>query len=251
MPLVNQISALATRMGTECKSIRASIGSLASLTTTEKATIVGAINEVKAAVGAGGSITAASITDATATGRSLLTTASAAAARTTLGATTVGGNVFVAADAAAARTAIGAGTSSLALGTTASTAKAGNWLPTAADVSDATAIGRTVLKAADAAAVRSAIGAIDAAAVDTRINTLVGAAPAALDTLQELSAALGGDANFAGTVTAALANRVAVDAAQAFTAPQQAQARANIGAVAAADIGNTETDFVAIFNAAL
>lgn len=57
--------------------------------------------------------TAAQISDATATGRSVLT----------------------AADAAAARTAIGAGTSSLAIGTTATTAKAGNYQPTWGQVS--------------------------------------------------------------------------------------------------------------------
>ena len=34
-------------------------------------------------------------------------------------------------------------------------------------------------------------------------------------------------------------------------AAAHAQARSNIGAVAAADIGDTNTDFVAIFNAAL
>ena len=81
--------------------------------------------------------TATQISDATATGRSVLTAASQAAART----------------------AIGAGTSSLALGTTASTAKAGNYQPTAANISDATTVGRNVLKAADAAAARTAIGA--------------------------------------------------------------------------------------------
>jgi len=41
------------------------------------------------------------------------------------------------ADAAAARTAIGAGTSSLALGTTSSTAKAGNYTPTSTEVGNA------------------------------------------------------------------------------------------------------------------
>lgn len=57
-------------------------------------------------VGGGGpaSVSSADITDATATGRSVLT----------------------AADAAAARTAIGAGTSSITIGTSASTAAAGN-----------------------------------------------------------------------------------------------------------------------------
>lgn len=56
--------------------------------------------------------TATQITDSTATGRTLLT----------------------AVDAAAARTAIGAGTSSLVIGTTGSTAKAGDYAPTKSDV---------------------------------------------------------------------------------------------------------------------
>lgn len=45
------------------------------------------------------------------------------------------------------------------IGTTATTAKAGNYQPTAANISDASEIGRTVLTATDANAVRSAIGA--------------------------------------------------------------------------------------------
>lgn len=74
-------------------------------------------------------------------------------------ASTVGKSVLTAANAAAARTAIGAGTSNLALGTTSTTAKAGDWKPAAADISDASTVGRSVLSAADAAAARSAIGA--------------------------------------------------------------------------------------------
>lgn len=77
----------------------------------------------------------------------------------TLQASTIGESLLGAADAAAARTAIGAGTSNLAIGTTASTAKAGNYQPTAANISDATEVGRNVLTAADAAAARTAIGA--------------------------------------------------------------------------------------------
>lgn len=45
------------------------------------------------------------------------------------------------------------------IGTTATTAKAGNYQPTAANISDASAVGRSVLTAADAAAARTAIGA--------------------------------------------------------------------------------------------
>lgn len=80
---------------------------------------------------------------------------------------------------------------------------------------------------------------------------LVAAAPAALDTLNELAAALGGDANFAATVTSALGNRVRGDATQTFTAPQQAQARTNIGAASVVDVGDTTSDLVATFTAAL
>lgn len=81
-----------------------------------------------------GAVTAANITDATATGRTVIKGADAAAIRTTLGATATGTSVFTAADAAAARTAIGAGTSSLAIGTTGTTAKAGDYAPTKSDV---------------------------------------------------------------------------------------------------------------------
>lgn len=78
------------------------------------------------------------------------------------------------------------------------------------------------------------------------------ATPAALDTLRELADAIGDDANFAATITAALGQRVRVDAVQAFTAGQKAQARANIGAdITSADIGNPDADLVAAFNAAL
>ena len=44
--------------------------------------------------------------------------------------------------------------------------------------------------------------------VNTAVSNLVGAAPAALNTLVELSAALGNDSNYASTVTAALATKV-------------------------------------------
>ena len=43
--------------------------------------------------------------------------------------------------------------------------------------------------------------------VDTAVSTLVDAAPAALDTLNELAAALGDDANFATTITNSLSDK--------------------------------------------
>lgn len=75
--------------------------------------------------------------------------------------------------------------------------------------------------------------------------------PAALDTLDELAAALGDDANFGSTITSALGNRVRVDtAAQGLTATQQGNARTNIAAVGTVDIGNADADLVALYTAA-
>ncbi len=79
------------------------------------------------------------------------------------------------------------------------------------------------------------------------LNDLAAGAPGALDTLDELAAALGDDANFAATITTALANRLRVDAAQGLSTQQQDQARANIGAVAGADVGDPNTNFVTVF----
>lgn len=48
-------------------------------------------------------------------------------------------------------------------------------------------------------------------AVDARVQLIVDAAPSALDTLNELAAALGDDPDFAGTVTLALSNKQPLD----------------------------------------
>lgn len=61
---------------------------------------------------------------------------------------------------AEARTAIGAGVgnSNLVIGTTGTQAKAGNWKPTAADITDAGAFGRQLLQAVDQAAAKTLLG---------------------------------------------------------------------------------------------
>lgn len=94
--------------------------------------------------------------------------------------------------------------------------------------------------------------------IGSRVSALVDGAPTTLDTLNELAAALADDAAFSTTVTAALANRVRVDAAQGLTAPQQTQARTNIDAAStgsvstlSTNVGDTTADFVATFNAGL
>lgn len=142
MPLVTNLNSLVTRIATEFKTISGRIGVLTSLTTTEKTSLVGAINEIRAGQAQAG----AQIND------------------TTPGAATV----------------------------------------------------YSSSKTEDR--------------ITAAVTGLVNAAPAALDTLKELSDALGGDAAFATTVNTALSNRVRYDAAQTLTSPQQVQARANIGA---------------------
>ena len=87
--------------------------------------------------------------------------------------------------------------------------------------------------------------------IAAEVAAVIDAAPGALDTLNELAAAIGDDANFAATITTALSNRVQFDAAQTLTGPEQTQARANIDAASATDVGNTAVDLVAVFNAAL
>ena len=233
MSLVTQVSDLATATGTAIKATRSQIGTLASLTTTEKSNLVAAINEVMAAVGSGGSIDADSISDATTVGKALIR----------------------AVDAAAARTAIGAGTSNLALGTTSSTAKAGDWKPAAADISDGTSAGRALLTAASVAAQRTALDVYSQAEVASEISdavdALVNGAPGALDTLNELAQALGDDPSFATTISTALGNRLRVDAAQSLSGPQQAQGRDNLSVYSRAEIGDPTTDFVSVLTSAL
>lgn len=84
------------------------------------------------------------------------------------------------------------------------------------------------------------------------VAALVDSAPSALNTLDELAAALGDDANFAATVMASLGNRVRTDtAAQGLNSTQQGNARTNIAAVGSAEIGNPETNFVTAFETGL
>ena len=97
--------------------------------------------------------------------------------------------------------------------------------------------------------------AIDAATVqgmiDTGITALVNGAPDALNTLNEIAAALAEDQTALDGILSALAKRVRVDAVQNFTDVEKTQGRDNIGAAASADVGVVSTaDFVATYNAA-
>lgn len=164
MSLQTQITNLATRVGTECKSIRAAMGDKTALTTADKTTLVAAINELVSAIAS-----ASSILDSATTGDTTHTWSA---------------NKIVA-EINAAKTAI------------------------------------------------------------------INGAPAAYDTLIEIATQLSTDQTALGNLLTAVGNRVAFDAAQTLTAPQKAQAIANIGAISAADVGDVNSDFVATFNAAL
>jgi hypothetical protein len=66
--------------------------------------------------------------------------------------------------------------------------------------------------------------------VNTQVANLVASAPAALDTLNELAAALGNDAAFSTTVSTALGNRLRVDINnQGLSATLQGYGRTNLG----------------------
>ena len=171
MTLEQRLIALAQAMGADVKALLAAQGSLSALTTTAKASLVAAVNELKTAVDAA-----------------------------------AGGGVS-----------IDDGAGDGATGVTWSADK----------IFDAIEVAKTAVK-----------------------NDLTAGAAAALDTLSELAAALNNDPAFAATIAAEIANRVRFDAAQTLTAPQQAQARANIGAQSAAAIGDPDRDLVADYTAA-
>lgn len=80
---------------------------------------------------------------------------------------------------------------------------------------------------------------------------ILGGADAAYDTLLEIQQLLQNGTTGLDALLAAVNNRVRFDAAQSLTVAEQLQVRSNIGAVAATDVGNTDTDFVAVFVGAL
>ncbi len=218
MSLETKIVALAQAMGTDIKALRLAQGDLTALTTTTKTSLVAAINELVQLVAnsggagiddgatSGGAVTwsvdkiTSSITAARnalkdelvgGAGAALDTLAELAAAlgdnpnfATTI-ATELGNRVrfdaaqvLTAEQKTQARANIGAGTSDLVIGTTSTTAKAGNYAPTWAEVTAKPAV---IASGANAAAARTAIGAADSASL-TALVTAVG------DTERDLAA---------------------------------------------------------------
>lgn len=83
--------------------------------------------------------------------------------------------------------------------------------------------------------------------VSAAVAALVDGAPAALDTLKELGAAITADKSVLDSVVSALAVRVRVDEAQTFTQLQKDQACENIGALKRAELGNPSFDFAGYY----
>ena len=85
----------------------------------------------------------------------------------------------------------------------------------------------------------------DTAYVSAAVAGIVGSAPAALDTLNELAAALGDDASFSTTMSTALGNRLRIDVNnQSLSSTELTNARTNLGLGTAATAASTA--FVAV-----
>lgn len=241
MSLVTNITDLATRIATEMKGVRGLVNGnaadLSALQTTAKGNLVAAVNEVKAATSS-----AAGINDST---TSTSSTWSSSKTNTELGTKAAASHTHTTANVTGLDAAL-AGKAATSHGHA---------------IADTSGLQTALDGKAAASHTHTSAAVTDfAASVDARINTVLdrAAAGTALDTLDEIASAIGDDANFAATMTTALGNRVRVDGAQAFTAPQQAQGRTNIGAADAAalatlssNVGDTTTNFVSTFNAGL
>ena len=162
MSLATRIESLVIRVAQEFNDVRAKAGNLSSLTTTDKSTLVAAINELQAAVASSTAIDDAQIATTS----------------------TYSSNKIV-------------------------------------------------------------------SLLDALKTEILGGADAAYDTLVEIQQLLQSGTSGLDALLAAINMRVRFDAAQSLTVTEQLQARTNIGAVAANDVGNTDTDFVAVFVAAL
>jgi len=68
--------------------------------------------------------------------------------------------------------------------------------------------------------------------IDSKTASIVDSAPAALDTLNELAAALNDDASFSTTTATSLGNRLRIDDNQSLNSTQQAQGLTNLGITA-------------------
>jgi hypothetical protein len=189
LSLQTRISDLITAIGTDIKQHRtwmtgSASGDLTGLTTTEKGSLVGAINEVQSEVGSGGTQP-----DASETEKGIVELATLV-------------EVATGTDTTRAVTAAGVKQETMAVATpdSSETIKGKIEIATLAEV----ATGTDSLRAVTAAGVRQERTAL-------KEEILGAGVPGALDTLDELAAALGDDQNFASSVTTSLAGKQPLD----------------------------------------
>lgn len=82
--------------------------------------------------------------------------------------------------------------------------------------------------------------------VAAALAALVNSSPAALDTLNEMAAALGNDPAFSATVAAALGNRLRFDAAQTLSGGQKTQLQSNAGLLIGTDVQAWDAELAAL-----
>lgn len=248
--LSEQVAALATAVGTECKAIRTLIGALDGLSTSTKASIVAAVNELKDnATSLSNALNALTGRVGTAESGISTNTGEIATLKSSLSSLsgTVGGMQSDIADLEAA-------------------------VAAATEISDATTDTDTTWSSTK---INNELTALS----QSIKNDLLGGAGTAYDTLKELADLIVANANAIDALEALAAGHVKYDAAQSLTDAQKKQARTNIAAASASDhtalagrvttaeanistnagaistlssnVGATNTDFVAIFEAAL
>ena len=246
--LASRITDLATRIATECKSLRTLLNGnaadLSALTTTAKTNLVAAVNELDSNIGTVNTALGnkAPIASPTFTG-----TPAAPTAVVNTNITQLATTAFVLGQAGSATPAVN-GTAAVGVATKfAREDHVHGTDSTRAPVASPTFTGVPAAPTASAGTntTQLATTAFAMTAAANAVAAMINSAPAALDTLTELAAALGNDANFATTINTALGYRLRFDAAQTLTTGQKTQACANLG------IGEPNTDFVTTFNSGL
>lgn len=202
-----QMVALATRLGTELKTIKANIGTLANLKTSDQTALVAAINEVVDSVSA-----------AQTTLNTYATRLSAVETKASTNATdiaTANGNIS---------------TLQTSLQTTKNELEA-----LKAEVEEATNIDDTTASSTTTYSSSKIASEITAAKQEVK-NDLLGGAGEAYDTLKELADLIDTNKSAIDALKEVAAGHVKFDAAQTLTDEQKTQARSNIGAADASTV---------------
>lgn len=227
-----QVDSLAATVVGDVNSVRAKVGTLASLSTTAKTNLVAAINEVFGIASGGGATNITFSRDGT---------------TVTILSSTGADAILPAAD----------GTNAGIMTSAQQVKLAG--IETAADVTDAVNVGSSIH---GSAAKATAVDADKIALIDTEASNVLktltiaelknillasmgAGAPALLNTIDEIAAALGDDPSAITAINTSLGNRLRIDAAQGLTGPQQAQGIANLG------LARSVVNFASAYTAAI